>query len=300
MKIRLGTRKSNLAVLQTQLVAQMIRDHYPEIEVEIVKISTKGDEVLHKAIKDVGTKGVFVKEIERALLDGEIDLAVHSMKDMPGDTTPGLCFVDPPRAADPRDVLITKNNKPLRKDGAHKIGTGSLRRALQLKKLYPNCQTVPIRGNIETRMGKIEKENLDGVVLAYAGLIRAGYQDRVQHIFSEDELIPAPCQGILALQIRQEDQKMKDLLKPLAHEKTKFHYQTQRQFQKSLDGGCQTPMGICSRIDHDRIYLKACFGNEEGTVFVEKDLEGPLKDRMDLAEKLAQDLKEAVDDQRKC
>ncbi len=283
-------------MVQTQLVAKMLKDHYPDLTIEIVKISTKGDEILHKAIKDVGSKGVFVKEIEQALLDGKIDLAIHSMKDMPGEVTPGLCFVDPPKGEDPRDVLITKDNKPLKKDGAYKIGTGSLRRALQLKKLYPNCQTVPIRGNIETRMGKIQSENLDGVVLAYAGLIRAGYQDRVQHIFSEDDLIPAPCQGILALQVREDDREIQDLLKPLAHEKTTLRYQIQRAFQKTLNGGCQSPMGISSRIDDQRVYLRACFGNEDGSVFCQKDLEGPLEDGVQLAQDLAQALKEEVYD----
>lgn len=272
----------------------MLKDHYPDLSIEIVKISTKGDEILHKPIKEVGSKGVFVKEIEQALLDGRIDLAVHSMKDMPGAMTPGLCFVDPPKSADPRDVLVTKDNKPLKAQGHYKIGTGSLRRALQLKKLYPNCQTVPIRGNIETRMGKIETEGLDGVVLAYAGLIRAGYQDRVQHVFSEDEMIPAPCQGILALQVRQDDQAIQDLLKPLAHEKTKLRYQIQRAFQRALDGGCQTPMGISSRIDDNHVYLRGCFGSEDGSVFVQKNLEGPLDDGIHLAQSLAQDLKEAV------
>lgn len=301
MKIRLGTRKSNLAVTQTESVAQLLRAHYPEIEIEIVKLSTKGDEVLHKPIGQVGSKGVFVKEIEQALLDRKIDLAVHSMKDMPGDVTPGLCFVNPPEGADPRDVLVAKEGLDLsKKDQAFRFGTGSLRRALQLKLLFPHCETVPIRGNIETRMSKIESENLDGVVLAYAGLQRGGYTGRVHSIFSGLDIIPAPCQGILALQIREDDQDLKDLLAPLTHEDTLIRYETERAFQGALDGSCQTPMGIFTSVQGDQMTLIGCFGSEDGQIFVRRGISGFLKDRQALAQTLARELKEEVDEKRTC
>ena len=277
------------------MIKTQLEKIHPNLEVELKIIKTKGDQILNKPIHKIGDKGIFVKEIESALLNGTIDLAVHSMKDMPGDLTPGLIFVHPPKAEDPRDVFIGKKSiaNISHLQGAV-IGTGSLRREMQLKHLLPTITTVPIRGNIETRIKKIETEGLDGVILAKAGIARAGYTSKIDYTFSVEEIIPAPCHGILALQIREKDDKLKELLAPLADPHTTLRYETELAFQKECNAGCHSPMGVYAAIDGDKIKIKGCFGDENRQIFVRKEVEGLVENRIDLAKHLAKALKEAV------
>lgn len=257
-------------------------------------IRTKGDEILEKPIYMVGDKGIFVKEIERALLEGTIDFAVHSMKDIPGEVTPGLTFVNPPKAEDPRDVLVAEGPLPnlaLLEEGI--IGTGSLRRQMQLRTLLPKAITKGIRGNIETRMEKIETEDFDAVILAKAGLVRGGYTHRISYTFSVEEMIPAPCQGILGIQIRKDDEVLKELLAPIADEETTLRMETERAFQRELEAGCHSPMGVYASFDGDMVKIRGCFGVEGGEL-VKKEVSGPLSERVSLARQLARDLKESV------
>lgn len=202
MRIKIGTRGSKLALTQTNMVKDMIEDANPNVSCEIVVIKTKGDVDLKNPIHKVG-KGVFVKEIEDSLLRGDIDLAVHSMKDMPSDETEGLMFFDPPKAEDARDVLISSRKiEKLSELCSGIVGTGSLRRKLQLETICPTISTTSIRGNIETRMSKVGEEGIIGVVLAYAGILRGDYGDKVSYVFDKSEIVPSPCQGILAIQGR--------------------------------------------------------------------------------------------------
>lgn len=274
----------------------MLENAHPDLEAEIKIIKTKGDKILHKPIHKVGDKGVFVKEIEKALLDGTIDLAIHSMKDMPGEMTPGLTFVDPPKGEDPRDCFVGEPITGLIKLENAVVGTGSLRREMQLKHLLPNITTKPIRGNIETRIKKIETENLDGIILAKAGLIRAGYTQKAGYTFSVEEIIPAPCQGILALQIREDDERMKELLAPFADRETTLRYETERAFQQELNAGCHSPMGVYAIIDEENVRIKGCFGDVDRELFVKKEIAGPLAERVNLAKQLARELREAVNE----
>ena len=209
MKLVVGTRGSNLALVQTNWVVDQLKKENPGVEFEIKIIKTKGDLIKDLPLDKIGDKGLFVKEIEKSLLDGEIDMAVHSMKDMPSYLPEGLKFAHSPKREDPRDALIFKEGYKSLDDlpqGA-RIGTGSKRRKYQLLKHRPDLEIVPIRGNIETRIKKIETEKLDGVVLAASGLRRAGLDDKIDYYIPTDIMLPAPAQGILALEIREDDKE---------------------------------------------------------------------------------------------
>lgn len=293
--VKIGSRGSNLALIQANQTKDTLQELYPDINFEIVVIKTYGDKVLDLPLDKLNDKGVFVKEIEKALLEKDIDIAVHSMKDMPSEITPGLTFVNPPKAEDPSDVLILK--KPissLKELSGAKIGSGSKRRKYQLKKLINNLEMVPIRGNIETRMSKIEKEDLDGVILARAGIVRAGYEDRIGYVLDPTIFLPSPCQGILALQIRDDDVETRELLSPLAHESTTYRYESERAYQKEIGAGCHSPVGVYAIVQEESINIKGFYGDSDGTKLVYDQITGPLEDRIDLAIELAKKIKEAL------
>ncbi len=294
MKIILGTRGSNLAVVQSTTIKTMLEKTHPGLEVELRIIKTSGDRILDRPIHEVG-KGVFVKEIEQALLNKEIDLAVHSMKDMPSELPPGLRFAPSPLGEDPRDTLVMDHKiSSLRELDGKVLGTGSLRRSMQLEDLLPTITCSPIRGNIETRMGKVEEGLVDGVILARAGLARTGHTANISYTFSVEELLPAPCQGILALEIREDDELIYDLLTPIADEKTNLRMETERAFQRELDAMCHSPLGVYAIIDDDEVRIKGCYGDPERGLLVRREVTGALEDRIALAEQLARALKEAL------
>ena len=216
MKYKIGTRGSLLAVAQAKEVCEKLKMAYPKEEFELQVIKTKGDVILDKPLHEIGDKGVFVKEIEEKLLSKEIQIGVHSMKDMPSKLAEGLIFSKAWKREDPRDVLILREKKSLEELPAGAvIGTGSKRREFQLKRIRQDLNVVGIRGNVETRLRKMEEEKLDGIILAAAGLIRLGKQDKITQYLSTKEMIPAPAQGILALEILQEDEKLLSMLNAL-------------------------------------------------------------------------------------
>lgn len=300
MQITIGSRGSNLALTQTKHVKKLLEERFPEVNIEIKIIHTLGDKILDREVSKIGDKGVFVKEIERALMDGEIDLAVHSMKDMPGKSPEGLVFARPPKGEDPRDILVGKREiLTLEEMEGFLIGTGSARRRMQLERLIKDVSTKAIRGNIETRMGKIETENLDGVVLAKAGLVRAGYEDRISYTFSPEDMIPSPCQGILALQYREGSEVIR-YLEALADDFTGLRYDAERAYQKELDADCHSPIGLYSSFKRSTCRLVACFGDAEKNILVRREIEGDLNKRVDLARKLAEQVKEEVYEKGNC
>lgn len=295
MKIRIGTRGSNLALIQTKMIEAEIVKTFPHIETEIVIIKTKGDIFLDTPLHKLNDKGLFVKEIERELLESEIDLAVHSMKDMPSELTPGLVFANPPKAFAPEDALVLRSSiQSLDELANGRIGTGSKRRAYQLKRFLPNAEIVPIRGNIETRMSKIESENLDAVILAKAGLERADHHHRIGYVLDAKTFLPAPCQGILALQYRADDVEMAKVLQAISDEYTTYRYETERVYQKVIGAGCHSPIGVYTEIDGEEITISGLYGDEEGEVLVKDSISGKLEDRRELAEELAIRIKEKV------
>lgn len=289
MKIVVGTRGSKLALVQTNWVVEELKESNPGIEFEIKIIKTKGDLVTHLPLHKIGDKGLFTKEIEQQLLDKEIDLAIHSMKDMPSILPKGLKFASIPKRQDPRDVLVLKNGYSSIDDlpkGA-KIGTGSKRRTYQLLKYRPDLEIVPIRGNIDTRIRKIEEENLHGVVLAAAGLIRAGFENCISYFIPTDIMVPAPAQGALAIEIRENDLFIEDIVSHIKDEITEIQVAAERGFLTGVNGSCHIPMGAYCEIKGENIILTGLYGDENGKKLVIKSLEGKIEDASSLGFKLA-------------
>ena len=279
MKMIVGTRGSKLALIQTNWVIEKLKKYNPEINFEIKIIKTKGDLVQHLSLDKIGDKGLFVKEIEQQLLNKEIDIAVHSMKDMPSSLPLGLKFASIPKREDPRDVLILKNGYKSIDDlpiGA-KIGTGSKRRKYQLLKYRPDLNIVPIRGNIDTRIKKIEDENLDGVVLAAAGILRASMDEYISYYIPTDIMVPAPAQGALAIEIRDNDLEIENLIESLKDEETEIQVAAERGFLDGVNGSCHIPIGAYCRLDGEKINLTGLFGDEDGKKLIIKSIQGSSK-----------------------
>ncbi len=290
MKYRIGTRGSRLALAQTELVKRRLEQSYPEHEFEIQIIQTKGDQIQNVPLDQIGDKGVFVKEIEEKLLSGDIHIGVHSMKDMPSDPAEGLLFTKAWKREDPRDVLVLREAKSLEQlpPGAV-IATGSRRREFQLKRLRPDIQITGIRGNIDTRLRKMEEQKLDGIVLAAAGLHRLGLRERISQYLEPKDMIPAPAQGTLALEIRKEDRRLRQLLDALSDAETEQETGAERRFLRMVGGDCHLPVGACcEKRENGGFQLRVLYGNETGERLAAVCVEGedPVK--------LAQDAVAAV------
>lgn len=265
MQIVIGTRGSKLAVAQAEYVKKCLEAKYPEDDFSLKLIRTRGDLVQNRPLSDIGGKGVFVREIERQLLDGKIQLAVHSMKDMPAEIPQGLIFAKAWVREDPRDVLVLREASSLEElpEGA-KIGTGSKRRGMQLTMLRPDLEIVDIRGNVETRIAKMKEQKLDGIVLAAAGLNRLGKSGLVTAYLPPEQMIPAPAQGILGIELRGDQEELLCKVNALSDEKTERILQTERSFVRQMGGDCTVPIGAYAGILPDgRISLLAAFGTEQ-------------------------------------
>lgn len=261
-KIMIGSRGSILAMAQTELVVKMLKDKFPDIDFEIKVIVTTGDKDMRTnwGDKNVSLKSFFTKEIEKELLEKDIDLAVHSMKDMPAISPEGLICGAIPVREDNRDVFVSKSGKKLMDLPENPIiGTSSLRRAVSIKDLRPDAIIKPIRGNIHTRLNKLETEDFDGIVLAAAGLIRVGLEGRATQFFSKDEVMPAPAQGALCVQCRENDKEILEMLEKVVDKNTTEVIAVEREFSKIFDGGCHTPMGCAAEIIGDEIIIKGIY-----------------------------------------
>lgn len=266
MKYRIGTRGSRLALAQTELVKRRLEQSYPEHEFEIQVIQTKGDRIQNVPLNQIGDRGVFVKEIEEKLLSGDIHIGVHSMKDMPSDPAEGLLFTKAWKREDPRDVLVLREAESLEQlpPGAV-IATGSRRREFQMKRLRPDIRITGIRGNIDTRLRKMEEQKLDGVLLAAAGLHRLGLRERISQYFEPEEMIPAPAQGTLALEIRKEDTALRQMLDSLSDGETEQEAGAERSFLKMVGGDCHLPVGACCEKTENGVFrMRVLYGNETG------------------------------------
>ena len=289
MKIRVGTRGSNLALIQTNWAIDRLKEKFPDVEFEVKIIKTKGDKILHLSLDKIGDKGLFVKEIESQLLEGEIDLAVHSMKDMPAEVVEGLKFAAVPKREDPRDVIILReglNSFDELPIGAT-IGTGSKRRKYQLLRKRPDLNIVPIRGNIETRISKIESENLDGIVLAASGVIRADLEEKITEFLPVDLMIPAPAQGALALEIRENDEELEKMIDAIRDEISQIQTDAERSYLAGIDGSCHIPMGAYCEVDGEKLTLTGIFGDEDGEKITVASLEGDRDNPKELGSNLA-------------
>ncbi len=291
MKYKVGTRGSVLALAQTDLVIDRLKNAYPDDSFEAVVIRTTGDKRLDVSLDAIGGKGVFVDAIEAALQSDEIDMAVHSMKDMPDQPAQGLIFATAWEREDPRDVLITREGLTFEQLPLHaKIGTGSKRRMYELRSLRPDLTIVPIRGNIDTRIRKIQEEKLDGIVLAAAGLKRIHRESEITQFFPVEEVIPAPAQGVLAIELRERDTALLQKLNALSDAAIARLVDAERTFLKEIGGDCHLPAGAYAREETDgTLTLFALFGNEDGSRLAKTSVSG--KDAKAVAKEAADKLK---------
>lgn len=299
MKIRVGTRGSKLALTQTRWVIDQLSAIFPEIEFELQIIVTKGDRIQNVSIEKIGDKGAFVKEIEEALLLGRIDMAVHSMKDMPGEVTKGLMFAPSPLREAANDVVLTPHSVisilDLPKNSV--IATGSKRRSYQLREIRSDIKTVDIRGNVETRIKKM-LNGLDGLVLAQAGLNRLKLTESDEYRcipLPVSSMVPAPAQGILGIQIREDDKELLRILEKIKDEITNIQLLSERSFLKGVDGGCSIPVGAYAQVEGEKLTLHGLFGTEDGKVLIRDSIVGSCENAEELGFQLAEKIKKEVD-----
>jgi hydroxymethylbilane synthase len=274
--LKIGTRGSQLALWQANWVKSALLAEDSSLSIELVTIKTTGDKILDVPLAKVGGKGLFVKEIEEALLNGKIDLAVHSMKDMPAQIPQGLCIGAIPEREIPQDVLISKNNRHLSKlPSAAIIGTSSLRRKAQLLFARPDLLVVPLRGNLDTRIKKLETENLDAIILAAAGIKRLGFEKRVTQYLDENIMLPAVGQGALCIEIRENDPMVAPVVAKLEDPKTRTIVMGERAFLNRLEGGCQVPIAAHGKIDNNIFTLSGLVAAVDGKMLIKETLQGP-------------------------
>lgn len=289
--IRIGTRGSALALWQADHVTELLSKALPDVAVERTIIRTKGDQLLDKALSAIGDKGLFTKELERALLDDQCDIAVHSMKDVPTYAVPGLTLAAVPARGPVEDAFISSIYDRM-EDLPRKatVATGSLRREAQLRHLRPDLKIVGIRGNVPTRLRKLDESSWDGMILATAGLVRLGLADRIQERLPADSFIPAVGQGALYIQAREGSRAL-ELVKKLNDPAVAACVAAERRFMLLLEGGCQVPIGANANVEGDRIKILGFVASRDGTTLVRKEAEGPLAEPTVAGEALAAAIK---------
>ena len=267
--IRVGTRASDLALWQARRVAELLRDHHPSIRLRVIEISTRGDRDRRVPLHQAGGVGLFVKELEYALLEGEIDVAVHSLKDMPSQTPPGLSLAAIPERGDPRDVLVSETGLGLRDlPTGSRVGTGSPRRKAQTLFLRPDLEVVGIRGNVDTRLSKLAAPDYDAVILAVAGLVRLGRQDAITEILPPETFLPAAGQGALAVEIRADDESTHALVAPVNDPPSWVAASAERAFMARLGAGCHVPAAAYAVLDDQDLWLRALVASQDGETII--------------------------------
>lgn len=290
-EIIVGTRDSALAMWQTNWVVDTLGKLNPDYTFRIVSMKTQGDKILDVALAKIGDKGLFTKELEVAMLNKEIDLAVHSMKDLPTVLPDGLTIGAMCERVDPRDVVISRNGIALAElpHGAL-IGTSSLRRCAQLLNYRPDLQLEPLRGNLNTRMAKLERNNLDAIILAAAGVERLGWGDRITERLSIDVCLPAVGQGSIGIEIREGDQEVLAVVQKINHAPSRAAITAERALLKKLEGGCQIPIGALGTVDGNQLTLKGVVAGLDGKEVIRDIISGPVEEAAALGDKLAERL----------
>jgi len=275
-KLRIGTRASKLALWQANFVTAELQKNFPALKIELVKIQTAGDKILNSPLAKIGGKGLFTKEIENALAENIIDLAVHSLKDVPNELPQNFKIAAVTKRANPFDAFVSNKFSSIEQmpKGAV-IGTSSLRRAAQILNFFPKLQVENLRGNVDTRLKKLDDGNFDAIILAAAGLERLGYGERIKQILTE--IIPAAGQGALAVEIRADSFDVEEIVKTLNDEKTFQAVKIERDFLKVIGGSCQIPVGIFADILEDKIYARAVVASLDGKKIIKDFSIAPLE-----------------------
>lgn len=289
--VRIATRRSPLALWQAEFVRDELLKLHPHLQIELVKIKTKGDKILDTPLAKVGGKGLFVKELEVAMLNGEADIAVHSMKDVPVDFPDGLHLPVICERHDPFDAFVSNdyNNVDDLPQGA-RVGTSSLRRECQLRYYRPDLQILPLRGNVNTRLAKLDNGDFEAIILAKAGLERLQFDARIRSALSAEQSLPAIGQGALGIETRLEDTELNALIAPLNCDHTSITVKAERALNRRLKGGCQVPIGGYAILENDNIWLRGLVGRPDGTEMLFDEVHGTVAQAEDLGVTLAETL----------
>ncbi|MEF9956638.1 MAG: hydroxymethylbilane synthase [Acinetobacter sp.] len=289
--LKIATRQSPLALWQAEHIRSRLNQLYPDLTVELVKFVTQGDKILDTPLAKIGGKGLFVKELEAALLDGRADLAVHSMKDVPMHLPEGLTLAVICEREDPFDAFVSNQYQHFNElpQGA-KVGTSSLRRKCQILQQRPDLEIIDLRGNVGTRLSKLDEGLYDAIILASAGLKRLGLADRIRHSLSAEISLPAVGQGALGLECRSNDSALLKLIEPLQHQETSNCVRAERAFNAYLEGGCQVPIAGYATLLNDQIQIEGRVGSVDGKVILKAQRVGAIEQAEQLGEQLAEDL----------
>nr|WP_261373496.1 hydroxymethylbilane synthase [Rheinheimera sp. YQF-1] len=289
--VRIATRKSALALWQANFVKAELEAAHPGLQVELVPMSTQGDKILDTPLAKIGGKGLFVKELETAMLEGRADIAVHSMKDVPVDFPEGLMLHTICQREDPRDAFVSNTYKQLADlpQGAV-VGTSSLRRQCQIKAMRPDLQISDLRGNVNTRLAKLDAGEFDAIILASAGLIRLGFEARIASFLEVGTSLPANGQGAVGIECRSDDLVMQQLLAPLEHQETRICVLAERAMNRKLQGGCQVPIGAFAVLQQNELWLRGLVGQLDGSEILRSEIRGSAEQAEQLGMQLAEQL----------
>ena len=289
--LRIATRKSPLALWQANYVSSMLQHHHPDLKVELVTMVTQGDKILDTPLAKVGGKGLFVKELEVGMLEGRADIAVHSMKDVPVEFPIGLHLAAICEREDPRDAFVSNTYASLDDlpQGA-RLGTSSLRRQSQIAAFRPDLKIIDLRGNVNTRLKKLDDGEYDAIILAAAGLIRLEFQDRITQFIGTDICLPAIGQGAVGIECRSDDARVHNLIAPLNDNKTQIRISAERAMNERLQGGCQVPIAGYAEFEKGLIMMRGLVGQVDGKKIIRGDIAGPAENAEELGIVLAEDL----------
>jgi hydroxymethylbilane synthase len=289
--VRIATRKSPLAMWQAEHVAAALGRQHPGLSVELVGMSTQGDKILDTPLAKIGGKGLFVKELEQGMLDGHADIAVHSMKDVPIELPEGLHLAVILEREDPRDAFVSNRFERFDDlpEGA-RIGTSSLRRQSQLADRRPDLQILPLRGNVNTRLRKLDEGNYDAIILAAAGLLRLGFGERIRSKIEPEQSLPAIGQGAIGIECRVDDPRINGLIAGLHHADTATRVQAERAMNHRLQGGCQVPIGGYAVLENDELWMRGLVGTVDGSELIRAEIRGPRTEAETLGRTLADEL----------
>ncbi|MFC0119272.1 hydroxymethylbilane synthase [Pseudoalteromonas xiamenensis] len=289
--LRIATRKSALALWQAEFVKAQLEKFHPGLVVELVPMTTQGDVILDTPLAKIGGKGLFVKELEQAMLDGRADIAVHSMKDVPVEFPEGLALHTICEREDPRDAFVSNTYSALAElpQGAV-VGTSSLRRQCQIRALRPDLEIRDLRGNVNTRLAKLDAGEYDAIILAAAGLIRLEMPERIRAFIEPEVSLPANGQGAVGIECRIDDERTKALLAPLEHTETRVRVNAERAMNRRLEGGCQVPIGAYALLENDQVWLRGLVGAVDGSQMLTAQIKGAQSDAESLGVQLAETL----------